>query len=145
MTNASLTLGEVADRLGLECRGDRARPLTGLATLATAAAHQLSFFANAKYRKFLHETQAGAVIVAPALADECPVATLIAPDPYRAYAQASQLFDATPRLPVGAHTTAVVAASARVDATAAVGAYCVIGERVVIGAGVSIGAGTVRC
>lgn len=143
MTNTSLTLGEVADRLGLECRGDRTRPLVGLATLVTATANHLSFFANAKYRKFLHETHAGAVIVAPALADECPVDTLVAADPYRAYAQASQLFDATPRVPVGIHPTAVVAGSAQIDTTAAIAAYCVIGERVVIGARVSIGAGTV--
>lgn len=143
MTNTSLTLGEVADRLDLACRGDRARPLTGLATLANAEAHHVSFLANAKYRKFLHETRAGAVIIAKNLVDDCPVDCLLADDPYLAYARLSQLFDDAPMLPLGIHSTAVVAPTAQIDASAAIGPLCVIGEGVVIGAHVSVGAGTV--
>ncbi|HET8711018.1 MAG TPA: LpxD N-terminal domain-containing protein, partial [Spongiibacteraceae bacterium] len=63
MANGSLTLGDVANHLGLECRGDRARPLSGLANLALADETQLSFLANPKYKKFLDETRAGAVIL----------------------------------------------------------------------------------
>lgn len=143
MTNTSLTLGEVADRLGLECRGDRTRVLTGLATLTSADASHISFLANSKYRKFLQETRAGAVIVAPALADDCLVDCLLATDSYHAYARLSQLFDNAPRLPIGVHPTAVVASSARIDPSAAIGPLCVIGENAEIGAHVSIGAGSI--
>jgi UDP-3-O-[3-hydroxymyristoyl] glucosamine N-acyltransferase len=143
MTDTSLTLGEVADRFGLECRGDRARALVGLATLGTAGASHISFLANTKYKKFLQETRAGAVIVTPELRDECPVDCLVATDPYLAYAQVSQLFDNAPLVPIGIHASAVVAASARIDATAAIGPLCVIGEHAQIGANVVIAAGSI--
>lgn len=142
-TARALTLGELADRLGLACRGDRARRLTGLATLGTAQADQLSFLANPKYRKYLTETHAGAVIVAPALAADCPVDCLLADDPYLYYARASRLFDSSPRPQPGIAASAVVAADARIDASAAIGALCVIGAGVEIGAGTVVGAGTV--
>lgn len=143
MTTTALTLGAIADQLGLECRGDRARPLLGLATLSTAESSQLSFLANSTYRKFLQTTQAGAVIVAPALAAECPVDCLVAADPYLAYARVSRLFDVTPRLPVGIHPTAIVDPTATIDVSAAIGPYCVIGAGTRIGARVAIGTGSV--
>lgn len=143
MTDTSLTLGEVANRLDLECRGDPRRVLSGLATLGAANASQISFLANAKYRKFLQETRAGAVVVAPELADTCPVDCLVAADPYLAYARISQLFDNAPLVPVGIHASAVVAASARIDSSVAIGPLCVIGENAQIGADVVIGAGSI--
>jgi UDP-3-O-[3-hydroxymyristoyl] glucosamine N-acyltransferase len=143
MTAGALTLGELADRLGLVCRGERARPLTGLATLSAAAPTELSFLANPKYRKFLAETHAGAVIIAPALAADCPVDCLLAADPYLYYARASRLFDASPRPRPGIAASAVVAVDARIDASAAVGELCVIGAGVEVGAGTTISAGTV--
>jgi UDP-3-O-[3-hydroxymyristoyl] glucosamine N-acyltransferase len=117
--------------------------LAGLATLGAAGASHISFLANAKYKKFLQETRAGAVIIAPELRDDCTVDCLIAADPYLAYARVSQLFDNAPLVPVGIHSSAVVAASARIEATAAIGPLCVIGENVQIGADVSIGAGCI--
>lgn len=143
MVMASLTLGEVADQLGLECRGERARRLTGLANLALANEHQLSFLANPKFRKFLNDTRAGAIIVSRDIADTTPLDCLISDNPYLSYARASRLFDNRPRLPLGVHPTAVVAASAVIGAGVAIGAYCVIGEGVSIGANTSINSGTV--
>ncbi len=147
MAQGSLTLGEVADRLGLECRGDRARCLTGLADLALAEPSELSFLANPKYRKFLTETRAGAVILTPAEAAEraadSAFACLLSDNPYLSYARASHLFDRRPRQAVGIDPRAVVASSAQIDASAALGPNCVIGDDVVIGANTCIGAGTV--
>jgi UDP-3-O-[3-hydroxymyristoyl] glucosamine N-acyltransferase len=98
MTQGSLTLGDVADRLGLECRGDRARRVIGLANLALAEPDQLSFLANPKYRKFLQQTRAGAVILSPKVLAELDPAEihfdyLVADNPYLGYARASHLFD----------------------------------------------------
>lgn len=143
MANGSLTLGEVADRLGLECRGDRSRTLTGMATLALADEQQLTFLANPKFKKYLQGTRAGAVILTRELAGECSADCLIADNPYLSYARATHLFDRSPRPAPGIHTCAVVAASAKVDASAAVGPYSVIGEGVTIGANSVIGAGVV--
>ena len=143
MVEASLTLGAIADHLGLECRGNRARRLTGLANLATANEAQLSFLANPKYKKFLDDTRAGAVILTADMAANAPVDCLISPQPYLSYARATHLFDVSPRLSVGIDASAVVAASAKIAKDVAIGPRCVIGENVEVGAGTQIGAGTV--
>lgn len=143
MANGSLTLGEVADRLGLECRGDRARTLTGMATLTLADEQQLTFLANPKFRKHLKDTRAGAVILTRELAAECAADCLIADDPYLSYARATHLFDRSPRPAPGIHASAVVAASATIHPGAAIGPCSVIGEGVEIGDGSVIGAGAV--
>ena len=140
---AGLTLGEIADRLGLECRGERTRSITGLATLASAGPDQLSFLANSRYAEQLLATGAGAVIVSPTQADACPVDCLLADNPYVAYARATHLFDRAPQQAGGVHPTAVVAESARLAADVAVGPLCVIGEQVELGPGVGIGAGCI--
>lgn len=148
MAQGSLTLGEVADRLGLECHGDRARPLTGLANLAIAEPTQLSFLANPKYRKFLAQTRAGAVILTPQVFAELDAGgvgfdILLSDNPYLSYARVSHLFDPRPRPAPGVDPSAVVAASARLGADVAIGPRCIIGDGVEIGAGTCIGAGTV--
>ena len=143
MVSASQTLGEVADQLGLECRGNRSRQLTGLANLALANETQLSFLANPKYKKFLADTRAGAVIVTAELAASAQFDCLISDNPYLSYARATHLFDRRPRVPVGIDASAVVAPSAQIGAGVAIGPHCVIGDNARIGAHTQIGAGTV--
>ena len=50
MTPPSFTSGELADRFGLELRGDAGLRIDGVATLARAEAGQLAFLANSRYR-----------------------------------------------------------------------------------------------
>src|SRR5690625_5935196 len=94
-----LTLGDIADRLGVECRGDRQRSIRGLATLGSAGEDQLSFLANPRYAELLARTGAGAVLLAPEQAEHCPVDCLVTEEPYLAYARASHWFDRAPRPP----------------------------------------------
>lgn len=143
MVKPSLTLGEIADHLGLECRGDRSRRLTGLADLASAGETQLSFLANPKYKKFLDDSRAGAVILTADMADGVRCDCLISSQPYLSYARATHLFDTRPRLPAGIDASAVVAQSAKIAQDVAIGPRCVIGENADIGSGTQIGAGTV--
>jgi UDP-3-O-[3-hydroxymyristoyl] glucosamine N-acyltransferase len=94
------------------------------------------------------------VILAPRDRDACPVASLVHPEPYLAYARIASSLHPPASTVAGVHTTAVVAASARVaasaqvDAHAVIGSDCTIGDDAVIGAGavlginVSVGKGT---
>ena len=52
------SLAQLAEMLGAELRGDAQKKILGLATLQEASADQLSFLANAHYRKQLASTQA---------------------------------------------------------------------------------------
>ena len=143
MADCQFTLGELADRLSLECQGDRNVLITGLATLASAGQGQLSFLANPKYQKDLSNSKASAVIVAANMAEHCPTNVLVADNPYLAYARVSQLFDQSRSAKGTIHPAAVISLSASVASSASIGANAVIGDNAVIGANCSIGPGAV--
>ena len=151
-------LGELAQHLGGELRGDADALIHRLGTLETADAQTLSFLANPRYQAQLAATRAGCVIVAPALADLAAArgAALVCADPYRAFAQLTQWWAARTRRPAtpGVHPSAVVEEGARIDATASVGPLCfvgrgariaegaVLGPQCHVGDGAEVGAGT---
>ena len=134
------SLGQLAERLGATLRGAEDQPISGLATLQEAGPEQLSFLANAQYRKFLSGCQAGAVLLTAADAEGYAGNALVVANPYLAYAELSHLFDRKPRAESGVHPSAVVAADAQIDASASIGAYAVIESGTQIAAGVTVGA-----
>nr|WP_150547395.1 UDP-3-O-(3-hydroxymyristoyl)glucosamine N-acyltransferase [Pseudomonas marincola] len=140
MTAKEFTLGQLATRLGATLKGDSELLITGLATLQDAGAGQLSFLANAQYRKYLANTQAAAVLLTEADAEGFPGNALIVANPYLAYAELSHAFDRKPQGVVGVHPSALVAADASIDPTASIGAYAVIESGAQIAAGVTISA-----
>ena len=140
MTELSFTLAELAAQLDAALRGDPALVIRGLATLQEAGADQLSFLANPQYRKFLPDSQAGAVLLTVADAEGFTGNALVVANPYLAYAGLSHQFDRKPKAAVGIHPTAVVDESAQVDASASVGPYAVVEAGAQIGANVTIGA-----
>lgn len=140
MSVVVFTLGQLAERLGATLRGRADRQISGLATLQEAQCEQLSFLANPQYRKFLGQTQAGALLLTPADAEGYAGDALLVANPYLAYAELSHLFDRKPQAVAGVHPTAVVAADAQVHASASIGPYAVIESGAQIAAGVSIGA-----
>ena len=135
------SLGELAVRFGLTLRGEPSLKIRSVATLSRADAGALSFLANSRYRRLLQSTRATAVLLAPADAEHCPVAALIDPNPYLAYARIATLLHPDMNAPPGIHPTAVVAGGARIAASASIGPLAVIeddaeiGERVLIGPG----------
>jgi len=135
------SLGELAVRFGLKLRGEPSLTIRSVATLSRADSGALSFLANSRYRRQLESTRATAVLVAPADEAHCPVAALIDPNPYLAYARIATLLHPDLEAPAGIHPTAVVAGGARVAASASIGPLSVIeddaeiGERVLVGPG----------
>ncbi|MDN6319841.1 MAG: UDP-3-O-(3-hydroxymyristoyl)glucosamine N-acyltransferase [Marinobacter sp.] len=143
MTVQSYRLGEIAEALGAELRGDPDTRVTGLATLQAAGPDQLSFLANPAYAKYLTDTRAAAVIVSPAAAGDNPTNVLLLDNPYLGYARLSHWFDPAPVAPPGIHPSAVVDPDASVPASASIGPNAVIEAGVVIGEQVAIGAGSI--
>ncbi|WP_309045626.1 UDP-3-O-(3-hydroxymyristoyl)glucosamine N-acyltransferase [Marinobacter sediminicola] len=143
MTEKSYRLGEIAEAVGAELRGDPEIQVFGIATLQAAGPNQLSFLANPAYAKHLADTQAAAVILSPAAADDCPTNVLVLDNPYLGYARLSHWFDPAPIARPGIHPAAVVDPSAAVAASASIGANAVVEAGVVIGEAVVVGAGSV--
>ena len=133
------SLGELAVRFGCTLQGDPDIRVAHVATLERADPQSLTFLANPRYRRYLPQTKAGAVVLDAASAADCPVPALIAKNPYAVYARIAALLH--PALPVipGRHATAAVDPSAVIDPTAAIGAFAVIGARVRIGPRCAIG------
>jgi len=125
------SLAEIVARFGGDLKGDGERVVTGLATLTAARDTQLSFLANPKYRTQLAATRAGAVILAPEMADACPVAAIVTPQPYLYFARVSGWLAEGSMPTPGIHPSAVV--ESPVPPSVSVGAHCWIGPDVEIG------------
>lgn len=147
VTVMTFTLGELAEALGCELRGDASRLIAGLSTLDSASAQQLTFLANDQYRRLLAETQAAAVILSPGHADQCPVDCLITERPYVAFAKATHLFSTAPKPLPEIHPSAHIAEDVTIGAGVSIGPNVVVesgvvlGDRVVLGANVVVAAG----
>ena len=144
----TLTVAEIAQQIGAEVIGDAVLEITGLGSLGTAVAGELSHLSSSSYRQLLASTQASAVIVSPDDVQQCAVTALVLDNPYRGFAQASELFYVPDRLDVGIENSAVIGADCEIHPDAAIGAHVVIGDGARVGAGVRVFANTVvgeRC
>lgn len=157
------TLLEQANVMGLEYtlppQGDGPdRPIQGLGSLSGAGPAEISFLSNPKLQSELADTQAGAVVLAPAVWNELQergVKTRFQPVlcevPYAMYALLAQWFDEhrLAHLPTGIHPTAIVHPDAVLGTGVNIGPYCVIeagaqiGDNSRIGPHSVVGAGSV--
>ncbi len=135
------TLSELAAEVNGRLIGDADHLIDGVGTLGGAGPSQITFLANAKYRKALESTRAGAVILGAADADVCPANAVVVDDPHLAYAHVSALFAPPVEVRHGMHPSAVVSGDADVHPTAWIGAHSVVGPEVTLGANVVIGPG----
>ncbi|MFZ5638108.1 MAG: UDP-3-O-(3-hydroxymyristoyl)glucosamine N-acyltransferase [Pseudomonadota bacterium] len=143
MTNDSLTAGALAERFGLVLRGDAARVVDGVGTLARAGATQLAFLANPRYRSQLADSGAGVVVMREDDAEGHAGTALIAKDPYAAFAKIAALFDGRPSFAPGIHPSAAIDPSAEISPEANIGPFVSVGPRSRVEAGASIGPGCV--
>ena len=74
------TLQQLAEHVGAQLHGDGAENISAVGTLENAAKGHIAFLSNSKYRKFLEQTSASAVLVTAADQVYCPVAALVVPE-----------------------------------------------------------------
>ena len=139
----SWTLAELAKHVGAEIRGDSKYLIDGVATLTAASASKISFLANSKYRKFLSQCQAGAVLVTEADMAAVEGNALVVKEPYVAYAKIASLLFPVKHLPAGVHPTAWLDPRSHVDNSAHIGAHVFIDADVTVAENVEIGPGCV--
>jgi UDP-3-O-[3-hydroxymyristoyl] glucosamine N-acyltransferase len=137
------SLGELAVRFGLTLRGEPSLTVRSVATLSRANAGTLSFLANSRYRRQLESTRATAVLLSAEDESHCPVAALIYPNPYLAYARIAALLHPPVSEASGVHPSAVVAKGARIAQSASIGPLAVIEEGVQIAERVRVGPGSI--
>ncbi len=133
------TLTELADRCGGLLRGDGKTLIRGVATIQHAGPDAITFLSNTHYRRYLAETRAAAVILAPADAELCPVPALVSDNPYLLYARVATLLTAALTSQKGIDAGAKVHPDARVSAEAWIAPGVVLEKGVVIARGACIG------
>jgi UDP-3-O-[3-hydroxymyristoyl] glucosamine N-acyltransferase len=136
-------LSDVVARLGGELVGDPAHRIDRIGPLQGATPGTIAFLANPRYQSQLGDSQAGCVIVAPAMREAAQArgAAIVTPDPYLYFARLTQWWASLLRVApaAGTHPSAVVEAGAVVDPSAVIGALAFIGADAVIEAGAVVG------
>jgi UDP-3-O-[3-hydroxymyristoyl] glucosamine N-acyltransferase len=137
----AVRLGELVTALGGELHGPADQLVYRIAPLESGDAGSIAFLSNPKYRAQLLTTQAGCVIVSPAVQHEAVArgATIVTADPYLYFARLTQWWAerVRPRPAAGIHPSAVV------DATAVIGQNVHIGPLAVVEAGAILEDGVV--
>ena len=139
----SYTLSELADKVNAKLLGDPLKQVSGLNTLQDANSDELSFLANPAYARYLENTGAGAVILAPGQVETFAGNALVMDNPYLGYAALTHLFEKSVGPSQGIHDSASVHPSASVHETAAIGPNVVVEAGVEISAGVRVDSGAV--
>lgn len=137
----AFTLAQLAQQLGAEVHGDGTREIRKVATLENAGEGEIAFLSNKKYRHFLEQSKAAAVLITEADLPFCPTNALVLKDPYVGFARVAQLLDTTPQPAMDIHPSAVIAADVQLGERVAIGANAVIESGVVLGDDVRIGPG----
>jgi len=143
LMKANYSLKSIAAHLGAELRcvgGDELgnKEASGVATLMGANNRQIAFLANPRYRAQLADTKALAVIASEAVSADVPVHCLVHSEPYRAYAELTQLFEQRPSPAEGVHPSACIGEHVVIGEGAKIAAGVVIHDHVVIGCNAEI-------
>ncbi|MGL5949477.1 MAG: UDP-3-O-(3-hydroxymyristoyl)glucosamine N-acyltransferase [Aeromonas sp.] len=143
----SLTLAQLAEQIGATLHGDGQVEIHKVASLEKAGQGEISFLTNAKYRPFLAQSQASALLISASDLPFCSTNALVLKDPYVGFARVAQLLDTTPQPARDIHPSAVIAADVVLGARVCIGANAVIeagaslGDDVRVGPGCFIGEG----
>lgn len=137
----SIRLADLAQRLDAQLHGDGDLAITGVASMQSAQAGQITFLSNSNYKGQLATCQASAVVVTSADLPYCRSAALVVKNPYLAYARIAQLMDTTPAPAVDIAPSAVISPTAKIGHNVSIGANAVIESGVELGNNVVIGPG----
>ena len=137
----AVTLAELARRFGGRVRGNPDIQIERAVSLDQAGPRDISFATSRKYLPQLARTGAGAVILAPDIAEDFSGNVLIADNPHLCFARIATLLQAPQARVPGVDPTARVSAEARVASSAAVGPFAVIEADTVLGEQVCVGPG----
>jgi UDP-3-O-[3-hydroxymyristoyl] glucosamine N-acyltransferase len=132
-SDMSVTISQLAEKIGAVVMGDGSGEVSSVQTLEDAGPGQVSFLSNPKYGKLLATTRASAVI-APRDAHSDHVTLLHTADPYYAFMQAMVLLHGHRQHPHrGVHPGAHVDSTAKVGEGSVLYPGVYVGPRAVVG------------
>lgn len=127
-----MKLGEIAELIGCKVLGDENVEITGVSEIHRAKEGEITFLTNPKYRKFLKETKASAVLTGAPLKN-LKIPQLICDEPYVAFAKLLEIFYPEELPEPG------ICLNARIEEGVELGENCYVGNGVHISRGTKIG------
>ncbi len=137
------SLGQIAEHLGAELKGDGSIEISSISTVDEAVQGDLSFVTSNKYISQLKATDASAVLITEDMLSSARVAALVVSNPRAAYARVVSLLYPEWMPEPGLDSTAQIDAAAKIADSAYVGPNVVIEAGVVIGENCVINSGCV--
>lgn len=137
------TLGELAEHVSGEIKGDASCVIESVGTLHNADAKQISFLTNPSYRKHLASTKAGAVIMSASDAENSPVNAIVCKNPYAAYAKIATLLHPREESSAGIDASAFISNDTNISDSVSIAAGAVVESGVILADFVRIGPGCV--
>ena len=144
MSGHLYSLNDLAIKVGGRLVGDSTTEIHSISTIQNASSGCISFLANPKYKKYLSQTKASAVIIHPDNESHLECSGIIVDDPYAAYAIISSLFISLKNpyenmaKNFHAHSTSVIHETAIIGPNVYIGPNCVIGKDSIIHANCSL-------
>jgi UDP-3-O-[3-hydroxymyristoyl] glucosamine N-acyltransferase len=132
-----MNLRELAEILGCRIVGDPDIEINGISEVQKAKEGDLTFLTNPRYRKFLKNTKASAVILEREI-EEPGLSQLICEEPYVAFAKALSIFYPEELPESGISDKATISDSAKIEENCYIGDNVYIGENVRIGKNVKL-------
>ena len=136
------TLAEIARHIDADLIGSPSVRIHKVASLLNAREGDLTHLSNPYYRAYLQKTQASAVILKSADAENCPVNALVVDNASLAYAKASQLFHRNEAIPEGISNKTHIDPTSQIGEDVGIGPFVSIGPNVILGDRVKIGSHT---
>jgi UDP-3-O-[3-hydroxymyristoyl] glucosamine N-acyltransferase len=144
LSGPSYCLQDLADKVDGRIIGDPQTVIDSIATIQNASSGCISFLANPKYKKFLANTNASALVVTEENSKDLKCAGIIAKDPYAAYAIISSMFTVHQNIygsmpgSFSSHESSTIHESAVIGPNVYIGPGCKIGEGSVVHANSSL-------
>jgi UDP-3-O-[3-hydroxymyristoyl] glucosamine N-acyltransferase len=132
----SFTIGEIADILKADVKGNKDLKISKLNRIDTASAGELTFFSDEKFHDAFINSKATCIIVDKNndVEPKSDQAFIIVESPYLSFVELIKYIDSQKKkLSSYIDDTAKIADSATIHPTAFIGPYCVIGENCRIG------------
>lgn len=130
-----ITLEKLAEMIGCELVGNKEHVVSGVDELETAAASDVSFLANLKYKELLKKTKAGAICIDRSTLHLEGQNYLVSDHPSRTFQKVIALLahDASKSGFEAVHPSAVIHPSCQIGKNVTIGPYVVVDRDVIIG------------
>ena len=129
----TIKLGDISKRINGELIGETNTEISGAAKIDNSKSGDITFLANPKYKRFLTDTKASAIIVDENFKDKLSIPHIKVANVYYSFLQVFLFFNPQKeQIDKGIHSTAIIHSSTKIEKSVSIGSNVSIGKNCVI-------------